>query len=86
MKAMIVRMDVLCITRCQREYFLAVFKHQRRRCDGRVTVNTPTLHGCRYLSAGNFSHNHSIFDYHTVGLHDALFSTMDSLCIACVVF
>ena len=73
-------MDVLCVTRYQREYFLALFKHQRKRCDGRVTDNAPTLQGCRYLSAGNFSHNHSIFDYHTV---DALFYTMDSLCIAC---
>ena len=59
-------MDVLCVTRHQREYFLALFKYQRRRCDGRVTVNAPTLQGCRYLSAGNFSHNHSIFEYRTV--------------------
>ena len=73
-------MDVLCVTRYQREYFLALFKHQRKRCDGRVTDNAPILQGCRYLSAGNFSHNHSIFDYHTV---DTLFYTMDSLCIAC---
>ena len=55
--------DMLRVTWYQLEYFLALFKHQRRRCDCRVTVNAPTLQGCRYLSAGNFSHNHSIFDY-----------------------
>ena len=44
---------------------------------GSLAVNAPTLQGCRYVSAGNFSHNLSIFDYHTV--HDALFSRMHIL-------
>ena len=62
MKAVSVRMDML-ITRhlvSARKCFSVVQK-SKEGGDGRVTVSAPTLQGFGYLSADNFSHNHSIF-------------------------